>query len=67
MGKKYVVYFTEGGSVSLDLSAAEKYLTIKWINIFTGEWGDEGSVENGDAVELSAPSAGGWLVILFVE
>ena len=40
-GEKYVLYFTQGGTVDLDLDAYEGFnFDLDWINIDTGEWGD---------------------------
>jgi len=37
-GGQYAVYFPDGGDVSLDLSAAEGPLRLRWYDIGAGRW-----------------------------
>ncbi|NOY36478.1 MAG: hypothetical protein GXO83_02785 [Chlorobi bacterium] len=63
-GKKYVIYFTGGGSVKLDLRQYPETFILKWININTGEWGNESTVTGGDYREITAPDKGGWFGVI---
>lgn len=54
------VYFPAGGNVQLDLSAVTGLLTVHWININTGEYGDQEEITGGGSVTLSSPGAGNW-------
>jgi len=70
-GEKYMLYFTYGGSVDLDLSAAEGTFNITWISISEGITTrttsekvyrrTEETIEGGSVVTLSAPYKGGWI------
>ena len=60
-GKKYLVYFTAGGSVKLDLSGAVGQLRLQWININSGQFEGELFIMGGESVVLEAPSAGPWV------
>ena len=54
-GKTYALYFPAGGEVTLDLRKAEGTLTVRWINIDTGEWGPTSEVKDGGKVSVSSP------------
>jgi hypothetical protein len=58
-GRAYALYFTNGGSVSLDL-AAEKAIHMHWINISSGDWGPRETVRAGGKVAIKAPAKGHW-------
>jgi len=57
-GREYLVYLPEGGSVSVDLSAASGELAVEWFNLTTGEGASASPVTGGAKRELTAPFAG---------
>ncbi len=59
-GEKYALYFTDGGSVGLDLEEASGAFHLKWINISSGEWAGEATLAGGGVVTIQAPGKGGW-------
>ncbi|GMV95446.1 MAG: hypothetical protein AMXMBFR82_52240 [Candidatus Hydrogenedentota bacterium] len=59
-GSKYVLYFTDGGEVTLDLTQHEGTYTIRWVSIGSGDWGPTASVDGGQQVRVAAPGKGGW-------
>lgn len=63
-GKKYVVYFPDAGEVTIDLSAVQGKLSLKWIHIDTGKWGPFSSVNGGKKSKLKAPGQGNWVATL---
>ena len=63
-GEKYVIYFTRGGSVKLDLRPYDNSFLLKWISINSGEWGNELTFKGGDYQEISAPEKGGWFAVI---
>jgi hypothetical protein len=73
-GERYALYFTNGGSVKLDLSRAAGALDITWISVSMGrvvETSASGgyrvmdkTIEGGRVVTLSAPYKGGWVAVL---
>ncbi len=73
-GRDYVVYFTDGGSVGLDLSTARGVFGITWISVSQGITTRTSAVggytpmpdtiQGGRVVTLSAPYQGGWLAVL---
>ena len=66
-GEKYVIYFTDGGTVKLDLSQFSKPFIMKWINVDDGEWGGESSFKGGSYQEITAPGMGGWFGVIINE
>jgi len=63
-GKKYALYFTDGGSVGLDLKDCKQSFKLKWLDLKTGNWGNEITVNGGGVVQISAPGKGGWLATI---
>ncbi len=59
-GRRYALYFPDGGSVSLDLIAAPGEYELRWINIATGEWGPRAAVSGGSRPTIATPGEGGW-------
>lgn len=72
--ESYALYFTDGGSVTLDLSDAPGPLEITWISVSSGvttrSWagGDWRQlpirIQGGRPLTLSAPYKGGWVAAL---
>jgi hypothetical protein len=63
-GEKYVLYFPEDGNIKLDLNAFRYAFAMKWINIATGEYGPESTIQGGEAVNMSTPSNEGWFALI---
>ncbi|MBN2270798.1 MAG: hypothetical protein JXN61_09305 [Sedimentisphaerales bacterium] len=63
-GEKYILYFTDGGSVRLDLSKQEGTFALKWVNIRNGDWGGQSRITGGKEMVISAPSEGGWVAVI---
>lgn len=63
-GTAYALYFTDGGSVDIDLSAGKGTFQVHWIDVSTGEWGGKRALESGTAVTVAAPGAGGWVAAI---
>jgi hypothetical protein len=73
-GERYALYFTNGGSVWLDLSGVPGTFSITWISVAMGtpvETSQRGgyhlmdkTIEGGRVVTLSAPYKGGWVAAI---
>ncbi len=63
-GRLYALYFTDGGRVGLDLRKAKGPFRLKWIEVASGEWGPETTIQAGTVVALSAPGKGGWVAAM---
>lgn len=63
-GETYVLFFTDGGEVGLDLSDYDYYYNLKWINVQSGESQAENEVKGGKTLKLKAPGKLEWVVVL---
>jgi hypothetical protein len=63
-GEKYVVYFTKGGRVNLDLSGHNHEFTIRWIDTDTAEWTKTEEIKGGSRIELEAVNDKGSFAVL---
>ena len=63
-GNSYALYFTDGGEVGLDLREARGRYLLRWIDLRTGEWRGEQSIDGEKIVKINAPSKGHWLAVI---
>jgi len=63
-GAAYALYFTDGGSVGLNLGKHPERYELRWINIATGEWAGGDTIEGGKVVMISAPGRGHWVAAM---
>jgi len=63
-GRVYVLYFTNGGDVGLDLRDSSAPFLLHWINISDGEWGSQSPINSGIIEHIAAPDSGGWLAVI---
>jgi len=60
-GQAYALYFTNGGSVGLDLRKSPGHYRLRWIKISDAGWAGEATLQGGRVVKIDAPSSGHWL------
>jgi hypothetical protein len=63
-GDRYAVFFTGPGSVSLDISASENTLSIRWYDILNNSWSGYEAIENEGMVTLCTPGGGSWVALI---
>jgi hypothetical protein len=63
-GSAYALYFTDGGAIGLDLSAAAGELDVRWIDINTGEWRERATIDGGHIATITAPAKGHWIAAI---
>jgi len=63
-GEAYIIFFTDGGEVGLDLNEYDSSFNIKWMEIRKGKWNGESKVKGGNIVQLTAPGADEWVAVL---
>jgi len=73
-GERYALYFTNGGSVGLDLSDATGSFDVTWISVSMGVRTRtsaaggyrlmQKTIEGGGVVTISAPYKGGWVAAI---
>lgn len=66
-GEQYLLYFTGGGDVKLDLRKHATNFTIRWIRIEGSAWGTTSEVRGGSFVSVQAPYDTGCLALLEVQ
>ena len=49
-----------GGAVRVDQTEAPGQLTVHWIDINRGEWGEQQAISGGRVVAITAPGPGNW-------
>lgn len=65
-GKAYAVFFTDGGSVRLEIPSSTQP-SVRWLNIEAGTWvHPERTGPAGNLLNLTTPGAGYWLAIVEV-
>jgi hypothetical protein len=63
-GRQYAIYFADGGSVTLDLSAARESLAARWLDAAGSRWSAEEAVPGGGPRRIQAPGPGHWVLLL---
>jgi hypothetical protein len=63
-GREYAVYFPNGGEVTLDISAMNKPVTVRWLDIMKSKWSDSKRIKSKSKIKLSCPSKGYWAVLV---
>jgi hypothetical protein len=58
--RKYVLFFTDGGSVGLNLKGGRDRYQLRWIDVRTGNWADKKAITGGKVVTINAPDKGPW-------
>lgn len=63
-GREYLVYDEDGGTIELDLSAADGSFDVLWFDPASGERQEAGPVQGGGVVSLTPPFASDAVVLL---
>lgn len=63
-GQAYVVYFTNGGEVTIDLIALSGEGQIRWLNVLTSEWTETTTISVSEKTSLSPPEGGNWVALI---
>lgn len=63
-GKACVIFFPDGGEVSVDLKDLPRKMRVRWINISDGNWGPEESISPGGRALLRPPRKGPWVAVI---
>lgn len=60
----YIVFFTNGGEVGLNLSSTKSTFSVRWFNIRKGEMVSESKIAGGEIVKINAPGELEWVAVL---
>lgn len=64
-GQQHSVYFPKGGDVSLDVSAMDGTLEVRWLDIDNATWQEPRQVENSGSLTLQTPGDGDWVAVIY--
>ncbi len=62
--KAWVIYFTNGGSVNLQLNDTTGDYLLKWFKVGADDWEYELPMKGEDLQKISAPARGGWIGLI---
>jgi hypothetical protein len=63
-GRAYAVYFPDAGQVVLDLAGHAGPWRLRWIDVASGAWGPEATLDGDAPTPLAAPGQGGWVAAI---
>ncbi len=63
-GEAYVIFFTDGGKVSLDLTKTDHLFSLRWIQISNPVWSEDVKINGGKIAAISAPTGGPCFAVL---
>ncbi|MGQ9505338.1 MAG: DUF6298 domain-containing protein [Thermogutta sp.] len=66
-GRACVIFFTDGGEITANLARWPSDLTIRWINVADGQWGEQAKLKAGDSVTIKAPQSGPWVAVILAN
>ena len=66
-GRQYAIYFPDGGAVTLDVSAAQGPLEVRWLDINRSAWQEPETVALNRALRLEAPGKGQWAALILAR
>lgn len=66
-GKEYIVYFPNGGSVDLNLSADGKSVSVRWLYINNSKWKPAEEIPFSESITLTAKTKAHWAVLVKVK
>jgi hypothetical protein len=64
-GEYYLIYFTNKGSVKLDIEKQKGNFTIKWLSLKNAEWTGQEEIKAGSMIDLKAKSKNGCIAVLY--
>jgi hypothetical protein len=63
-GRHYAVYFPNGGSVNLDVSASQGSFQVRWLDIDRTRWHEPQTVSPNNTLRLKTPGQGHWAAVI---
>lgn len=63
-GEAYAIYFTDGGSVSLDLRETPGTFSLTWLQIDTNSWSAPRQVNGSGWLQLAPNGPGQWIALV---
>jgi len=66
-GKRYAVYFPDGGEVKLDVSGISGRLQVRWLDIARSVWQESQQIQGGATLDLKSPANGHWAALVLAR
>jgi hypothetical protein len=63
-GEVYVIFFTDGGEVELDLTGENADFKLKWINIRNATSLSDQKISGGEKIKIIAPGKMEWIAVI---
>ncbi|MCA9449769.1 MAG: hypothetical protein KC931_21790, partial [Candidatus Omnitrophica bacterium] len=63
-GEKYILYFTDGGEVTLDLRDWDQHFEVSWVSIATGVIDETADLVGSQWTPIRSPDQGGWVAAI---
>ncbi|MEM9328053.1 MAG: hypothetical protein AAGA85_20470 [Bacteroidota bacterium] len=63
-GETYMVYFTDGGEVTIQARTPDARGSITWLNVMESEWLLPRRIKGGRPLKVKAPEGGDWIAIV---
>lgn len=63
-GEVFIIFFTDGGEVELDLTNLNFDFSLKWADIRSGTLMPEQKISGGDTIKISAPGEMEWIAVI---
>ncbi|MFY0653556.1 MAG: hypothetical protein JXQ96_16045 [Cyclobacteriaceae bacterium] len=63
-GEEYAIYFTNGGSVNIDLTAFPGPFEIQWLDVIKNKWSTKKEIKGGKAQTMNSPAKGHWIALV---
>jgi hypothetical protein len=61
---EYLFYFTNGGTIEINISLPGGRGELRWYSLDLGSWGEASEFQAGEHMRLSAPGNGNWLALI---
>ena len=63
-GQEYIVYFPNGGDVTLNTAGMSGRKEIRWLLVLHSKWAETEKVRVGGDVQLQPPDDGHWIALI---
>ena len=63
-GRQYALYFTDSGTVGLDLTGATGTFAVQWLDIAASTWAAAAGINGGTVIQLAPPHGGPAVALL---
>lgn len=66
-GEQYAIYFTDGGGITLDVSALTGKAQIQWLDVMNSTWSKPEEIEINEEPEIIPPGKGQFVALISIR